>query len=153
MARRKKARTRPARLRQRRRRAKPKRARSRPVRRRPSAPRRGTRKPRGAPSRRASRRPGAKAEARPKGPDLKAIALKWQVAWEKAHVYIARADPARPKWYSTVPYPYMNGFQHLGFGTSFLRAEFQSRYRRMLGYNVLHPQAFHCTGLPILGAA
>src|SRR5438046_2959048 len=47
----------------------------------------------------------------------------------------------------------MNGFQHLGFGTSFLRAEFQSRYRRMLGYNVLHPQAFHCTGLPILGAA
>src|SRR5438874_3625610 len=153
MARRKKARTRPARLRQRRRRAKPKRARSRPVRRRPSPPRRGTRKPRGAPSRRASRRPGAKAEARPKGPDLKAIALKWQVAWEKAHAYVARADPARPKWYSTVPYPYMNGFQHLGFGTSFLRAEFQSRYRRMLCYNVLHPQAFHCTGLPILGAA
>jgi len=79
--------------------------------------------------------------------------VKWQAAWEKAHVYVARADPARPKWYSTVPYPYMNGFQHLGFGTSFLRAEFQSRYRRMLGYNVLHPQAFHCTGLPILGAA
>jgi leucyl-tRNA synthetase len=47
----------------------------------------------------------------------------------------------------------MNGYQHLGFGTSFLRAEFQSRYRRMLGYNVLHPQGFHCTGLPILGAA
>src|SRR5207247_1787330 len=88
------------------------------------------------------RRPRAKAEARPKGPDLRAIAVKWQAAWEKAHVYVARADPARPKWYSTVPYPYMNGFQHLGFGTSFLRAEFQSRYRRMLGYNVLHPQAF-----------
>jgi len=68
-------------------------------------------------------------------------------------VYIARADPARPKWYTTVPYPYMNGYQHLGFGSSFLRAEFQSRFRRMLGYNVLHPQSFHCTGLPILGAA
>ncbi len=68
-------------------------------------------------------------------------------------MYVARADPGRPKWYSTVPYPYMNGYQHLGFGTSFLRAEFQSRFRRMLGYNVLHPQAFHCTGLPILGAA
>ena len=47
----------------------------------------------------------------------------------------------------------MSGRQHLGFGLSFLRAEFQSRFRRMLGYNVLHPQAFHCTGLPILGAA
>lgn len=47
----------------------------------------------------------------------------------------------------------MNGYQHMGFGTSFLRAEFQSRFRRMLGFNVLHPQGFHCTGLPILGAA
>src|SRR5207245_2734393 len=65
----------------------------------------------------------------------------------------ARADPTRPKWYTTVPYPYMNGYQHLGFGSSFLRAEFQSRFRRMLRYNRLHPQSFHCTGLPILGAA
>ncbi len=47
----------------------------------------------------------------------------------------------------------MNGYLHMGQATSFLRAEFQSRYRRMAGYNVLHPQAFHCTGLPILGAA
>ncbi len=47
----------------------------------------------------------------------------------------------------------MSGYQHLGFGVSFLRAEFQSRYRRMKGFNVLHPQALHCTGLPILGAA
>ncbi len=62
-------------------------------------------------------------------------------------------DPSRPKWYTNVPYPYMSGYQHLGFGLSFLRGEFQSRFRRMLGFNVLHPQAFHCTGLPILGAA
>jgi len=84
---------------------------------------------------------------------LRQIAAKWQSAWDEARLFEARADPARPKWFATVPYPYMNGYQHLGFGTSFLRAEFQSRYRRMLGYNVLHPQAFHCTGLPILGAA
>jgi leucyl-tRNA synthetase len=68
-------------------------------------------------------------------------------------LFEARADPSRPKWYANVPYPYMSGYQHLGFGLSFLRAEFQSRFRRMLGFNVLHPQAFHCTGLPILGAA
>ncbi len=85
--------------------------------------------------------------------DLRPIEVKWRAAWEKANVNVARADPTRPKWYTTVPYPYMNGYQHLGFATSFLRAEFQSRYRRMLGYNVLHPEAFHCTGLPILGAA
>ena len=85
--------------------------------------------------------------------DLRQIEAKWQSVWEREQVYVARADARRPKWYSNVPYPYMNGYQHLGFGTSFLRAEFQSRFRRMLGYNVLHPQAFHCTGLPILGAA
>ena len=47
----------------------------------------------------------------------------------------------------------MSAYVHVGFALSFLRAEFQSRFRRMTGYNVLHPQAFHCTGLPILGAA
>jgi len=90
---------------------------------------------------------------RPLPLDFRGIEAKWQAAWADARVYEAHPDPARPKWYTTVPYPYMNGYQHLGFGTSFLRAEFQSRFRRMAGYNVLHPQAFHCTGLPILGAA
>ncbi|MGQ0796381.1 MAG: leucine--tRNA ligase [Methanobacteriota archaeon] len=81
------------------------------------------------------------------------IERTWQKAWADARLFEAHADPDRPKWYSNVPYPYMSGYQHLGFGLSFLRAEFQSRFRRMAGYNVLHPQAFHCTGLPILGAA
>ncbi|HVG37280.1 MAG TPA: class I tRNA ligase family protein, partial [Thermoplasmata archaeon] len=122
-------------------------------------------RPRAEPKARRSlpRRGKARAHPRPRtaakprrggGPvDLRRIEAKWQSAWEREHVYVARAEVGRPKWYSTVPYPYMNGYQHLGFGTSFLRAEFQSRFRRMLGYNVLHPQAFHCTGLPILGAA
>ncbi len=47
----------------------------------------------------------------------------------------------------------MNGYLHLGHATAFLRAEFQARYRRMAGANVLFPQAFHATGLPVLGAA
>src|SRR5206468_8320078 len=69
--------------------------------------------------------------------DLRQIEAKWQSVWEREQVYVARADARRPKWYSNVPYPYMNGYQHLAFGTAFLRAEFQSRFRRMLGYNVL----------------
>lgn len=84
---------------------------------------------------------------------MRAIERKWQRAWAEGRVFEAAPDPSKPKWFSNVPYPYMSGYQHLGFGLSFLRAEFQSRYRRMAGYNVLHPQAFHCTGLPILGAA
>src|SRR5256712_1854153 len=77
---------------------------------------------RGPPARRVSKL------ARPTDPfDFRRFEPKWQAAWEKAGVYVARADPAPPKWYPTVPYPYMHGYQHLGFGSSFLRAEFQSR--------------------------
>ncbi len=85
--------------------------------------------------------------------DPKTIEAKWQRAWARARLFEAKAKPGAPKWYSNVPYPYTNSYQHLGFGIAFLRAEFQSRYRRMAGYNVLHPQGFHCTGLPIVGAA
>lgn len=85
--------------------------------------------------------------------DPKLVEPKWQRVWEEQAVYRARAAPARPKFFACVPYPYVNGYQHLGFGVAFLRAEFLARYKRMTGFNVLFPQSFHCTGLPILGAA
>jgi len=85
--------------------------------------------------------------------DFPAIERKWQQAWADAHAFEATAAPGQPKWFGNVPYQYMNGYLHLGHATAFLRAEFQARYRRMAGYNVLFPQAFHATGLPVLGAA
>jgi leucyl-tRNA synthetase len=85
--------------------------------------------------------------------DFHALAAKWQRRWAEARLFESRADDNPRKFYVTVPYPYMNGYQHVGFALTFLRAEFQARYRRMCGYNVLFPQAFHCTGLPILAAA
>ncbi len=85
--------------------------------------------------------------------DPRLVEPKWQRVWEEKGVHRARAAPTRPKFFACVPYPYMSGYQHLGFGVSFLRAEFLARYKRMTGFNVLLPQAFHCTGLPILGAA
>src|SRR2546426_12612799 len=89
----------------------------------------------------------------PKRYDPRTVEAKWQRAWARARLFEARAKPGTKKWFSTVPYPYMAGYQHLGFGIACFRAQFQSRYRRMIGYNVLHPQAFHGTGLPIAGAA
>ena len=107
-------------------------------------PRARPRRPKASRLRRARPRPAL---------DFAEIERRWQAAWAQARLFEAEARPGTPKWYSNVPYPYMSGYQHLGFGVSFLRAEFQSRFRRMRGFNVLHPQAFHCTGLPILGAA
>ncbi|MFQ6106584.1 MAG: leucine--tRNA ligase [Thermoplasmata archaeon] len=81
------------------------------------------------------------------------IESKWQNKWEEAGAFEADAKEGKPKFFLNVPYPYMNGYLHLGFGVTFLHAEILARYMRMRGYNVLLPQAFHCTGLPIVAAA
>ena len=52
------------------------------------------------------------------------VERKWQRVWEEKNVHRARAAPARPKFFANVPYPYVNGYQHLGFAVAFLRAEF-----------------------------
>ncbi len=125
-------------------------------RRRPAHVRRVIRKVhrgRRGPKARARPIPRAARGARRVALDFAAIERKWQEAWANARLFEADALPGKRKWYGNVPYQYMNGYLHLGHATSFLRAEFQARYRRMAGYNVLFPQAFHCTGLPILGAA
>ncbi|KAL8450833.1 hypothetical protein Emed_002290 [Eimeria media] len=57
------------------------------------------------------------------------------------------------KFFCTFPYPYMNGLLHLGHGYTLCRAEFQARYFRLRGKNVLWPFALHCTGMPILACA
>mmetsp|Transcript_908 Transcript_908/g.1393 ORF Transcript_908/g.1393 Transcript_908/m.1393 type:complete len:253 (+) Transcript_908:189-947(+) len=57
------------------------------------------------------------------------------------------------KFMSTFPYPYMNGFLHLGHGYSMSKAEFMTRFQRQIGKRALFPFAFHCTGMPISSSA
>lgn len=80
------------------------------------------------------------------------IEAKWQQKWEEAKIF--EADPSdKPKFFVNFPYPYMNGYLHLGHAFSLMRVEVYARYKRMQGYNVLFPFAFHCTGTPIVAAA
>ena len=67
---------------------------------------------------------GAAVAARPY--DTRRVEEKWQRAWAREKLFEAGAARGRPKWFATVPYPYVDGYQHLGFGIAFLRAEFQS---------------------------
>jgi len=62
-------------------------------------------------------------------------------------------DSTKPKYFVTFPYPYMNGRLHLGHAFTITKAEFTSRFKKLKGYNVLFPFAFHCTGMPIQAAA
>ena len=59
----------------------------------------------------------------------------------------------REKFLVTFPYPYMNGYLHLGHAFSMSKAEFQVRYQRQKGKNCIFPFGFHCTGMPIQAAA
>ena len=59
----------------------------------------------------------------------------------------------KSKFLVTFPYPYMNGYLHLGHAFSMSKAEFAVRYQRQRGKNGLFPFGFHCTGMPIQAAA
>ena len=95
---------------------------------------------------------------------LREIELSRQKLWKENHVFEADAEEDwsskydfetknKRKYLITFPYPYMNGRLHLGHGFSLSKAEFQSRYQRLKGKNVLFPFGFHCTGMPIAAAA
>lgn len=65
----------------------------------------------------------------------------------------AEPDENRKKYFVTFPYPYMNGKLHLGHLYSISKSDFVAYYKRLQGYNVLFPFAFHCTGMPISASA
>jgi len=83
----------------------------------------------------------------------KQIEEKWQTTWETARIFEADPDPKRQKMLVTFPYPYMNGPLHVGHTFTATRVDVYARFKRMQGYNVLWPWAWHWTGQPLLGAS
>ncbi|KAK9069057.1 hypothetical protein SSX86_013173 [Deinandra increscens subsp. villosa] len=79
---------------------------------------------------------------------------KW---WDESHVFNAEANDQPPKegekFFGTFPFPYMNGYLHLGHAFSLSKLEFAAAYHRLRGANVLLPFGFHCTGMPIKASA
>jgi len=84
--------------------------------------------------------------------NLKEIEEKWLKRWEERRIFEADPD-SRPKIFVTFPFPYMNGPLHLGHAFTALRVDVYARFKRMQGYNVLFPWAWHWTGATIAGAA
>jgi leucyl-tRNA synthetase len=81
------------------------------------------------------------------------IEAKWQTAWENSHIFEADPDPSRKKVLVTFPFPYMNGPLNVGHAFTASRVDVYARFRRMQGFNVLWPWAWHWTGQPLLGAS
>ena len=78
---------------------------------------------------------------------------KWQAAWERERAFEPSADAEKEKWFFTVPYPYVSGCLHVGHGRTYVGGDVIARYKRMKGYNVLWPMAFHITGTPVLAVS
>ncbi len=84
---------------------------------------------------------------------LTQIEAKWQKAWEKAKIFEANPDSNREKCFVTFPYSYANGPLHVGHAFTAARVDAYARFKRMQGYNVLFPWAWHWTGQSIAGAS
>ncbi|KAL9859596.1 Leucine--tRNA ligase, cytoplasmic [Arabidopsis thaliana] len=86
--------------------------------------------------------------------EIEVAVRKW---WEDEDVFRAESRDHLPKpgekFFSTFPFPYMNGYLHIGHAFSLSKVDFASAYHRLRGANVLLPFGFHCTGMPIKASA
>lgn len=78
---------------------------------------------------------------------------KWQDRWSRDGLHTVNDDDPRPKWYELTMYPYPSGDLHIGHWYAMAPADAHARFRKMQGYNVLHPMGFDAFGLPAENAA